>query len=237
MKRRNTEAKPTSLFRVVLTLLAIIMVASVLAACGAPADAPAPEAAESSDAATDSGSDGGDAAMSDSKEAPSLAEMVAAGTLPPLEERLPLEPMVIEPEESIGTYGGTWRAGLRGGSDNAWIYRTIAYEQMTRWERDWSGVRPNIAKGWDVSDDSTEYTFYLREGMRWSDGEPFTSDDVVFWYEDVLMNEELTPSVPNWLMAGDEPVVVEAVDDYTVKFSFDKVLYISGVVFFIHTTT
>ncbi|MEM7537779.1 MAG: ABC transporter substrate-binding protein [Chloroflexota bacterium] len=220
MKRVNTEAKPTSLFRVVSTLLAIIMVASVLAACGAPADAPAPDAAESSDAATDAGSDGGDAAMSDSKEAPALAEMVAAGTLPPLEERLPLEPMVVEPEESIGTYGGTWRAGLRGGSDRAWIYRTIGYEQMTRWERDWSGVRPNVAQGWDVSEDSTEYTFYLREGMRWSDGEPFTSDDVVFWYEDVLMNEELTPSVPNWLMAGDEPVAVEAVDDYTVKFSF-----------------
>lgn len=218
--RNVTHLRAGSLFRQLSLVLLLTLLGGILAACGGAGPAPAAEeVAADADSGESATADSGDDAMM-GPEAPMLAEMVAAGTLPPLEERLPAEPMVVEPEEMIGKYGGTWRAGLRGGSDNAWIYRTIGYEQMTRWTRDWTDIRPNVAKGWEVSDDSTEYTFFLREGMKWSDGEPFTSSDIVFWYEDVLMNEELTPSVPNWLMAGDEPVVVEAIDDYTVKFSF-----------------
>jgi len=209
--------------RTLMLMFATVALMALLAACGAPAaDAPAASdgANDSSEAAAES--DSGDAAADagDAKEAPQLAEMVAAGNLPPLEERLPVNPVVVEPVESVGKYGGIWRSGLRGGSDNAWIFRTIANEHLTRWERDWTGVRPNVAESWEINDDSTEYIFKLREGMKWSDGEPFTSSDILFWYEDVLTNEEITPSVPNWLVAGDEPVVVEAIDDYTVKFSF-----------------
>ena len=96
-----------------LALLAmVVLLAGVLAACGgAPAAAPAEEAAPAEDAAADSG---GDAAMDAAPEAPALAEMVAAGDLPPLDERLPVTPLVVEPVDSIGQYGGTWRAGLRG---------------------------------------------------------------------------------------------------------------------------
>ena len=77
-----------------------------------------------------------------------------------------------------------------------------------------------MAESWEVNEDATEFTFKLREGMKWSDGEPFTADDIMFWYEDVLMNEELTPAVNDWFLAGGEPGVVEKIDDYTVKFSF-----------------
>jgi len=219
-----------SRLRWLTSLVALLLAASLLVACGGGAPAAAP-AAESDEAAADSSSDSssdtssgdsmaGDAAAGDSNEAPEWAEMVAAGTLPALDERLPAEPMVVTPEESVGQYGGTWRAGLRGGSDNAWFFRTIGYEPLVRWTRDWTGVKENVAKSWEVNDDATEYTFQLREGMKWSDGEPFTSADIIFWYEDVLTNEEITPSVPNWLVAGDEPVVIEALDDYSVKFSF-----------------
>ena len=204
-------------------LVLAILLAGVLAACGgAPAAAPAEEAAPATDAA-DAGNEeaaAGDEAMSDSHEAPALAAMVADGSLPPLEERLPVNPMVVEPEESVGQYGGTWHAGLRGGSDNAWIFRTIAYEPLVRWTRDWTGIQPNVAESWEVNEDATEFTFKLREGMKWSDGEPFTADDIVFWYEDILMNEELTPTPNDWFLAGGEPGVVEKIDDYTVKFSF-----------------
>ena len=122
-------------------LVLAILLAGVLAACGgaAPAAAPAEEAAPAADAGGEEAA-AGDEAMSDSHEAPALAAMVADGTLPPLEERLPVNPMVVEPEESIGQYGGTWRAGLRGGSDSAWIFRTIGYEPLVRWTRDWTGV-------------------------------------------------------------------------------------------------
>ena len=202
-------------------LVLAILLAGVLAACGgaAPAAAPAEEAAPAADAGGEEAA-AGDEAMSDSHEAPALAAMVADGTLPPLEERLPVNPMVVEPEESIGQYGGTWHAGLRGGSDNAWLFRTIAYEPLVRWTRDWTGIQPNVAESWEVNEDATEFTFKLREGMKWSDGEPFTADDIVFWYEDVLMNEELTPTPNDWFLAGGEPGVVEKIDDYTVKFSF-----------------
>lgn len=216
-----------SLSRLFAVLLLAVLAAGVLAACGAPAAespaaapaaqeaAPAAAAPAAQEAAAPAASD-----MSSAHEAPMLQEMVKAGSLPPLEERLPVNPLVVEPVEMIGKYGGTWRAGLRGGSDNAWMYRTIGYDQLVTWTRDWTAVEPNIAESWEVSADATEYTFKLREGLKWSDGAPFTADDILFWYEDIVMNTDLNPSVPNWMRSGDEPAVVEKIDDFTVKFTF-----------------
>jgi ABC-type transport system substrate-binding protein len=152
------------------------------------------------------------------QEAPSLN-----GTgLPPVAERLPEQPLAIEPVEQIGEYGGTWRMGLVGGGDTPWLIRTMGYENLVNWNPEWTGVAPNIAESFDVNEDSTEFTFNLRRGMKWSDGEPFTADDIVFWYEDVLMNEELTPAIPTWVQSGGEPLRVEKVDDVTVKFIFQE---------------
>ncbi len=153
-------------------------------------------------------------------EAPMLAEMVAAGELPPVEERLPAEPLTVEVVDRIGTYGGTWNSGLRGGNDGAWMVRTVGYEHLVRWTPDWSGIVPNVAKDFEYNEEGTEYTFYLREGMKWSDGDDFNADDFVFWYEDIFMNETLTLSYPSWLVTGGEPVVLEKIDDYTIKFIF-----------------
>ena len=210
MLRRNAGRQSVWM----LTLSTVLLL--VLAACGAPA-APA-------DADADMPADADAAPMDDVSlhQAPAFQQMVADGTLPPLEDRLPAEPLVVEPVEAIGQYGGIWRAGLRGGSDNAWIYRTIGYDQMVSWERDWSGVRPNVAKGWDVSDDGTTYTFHLREGMKWSDGEPFTANDVVWWYDNVILNEEITTAVPSWLRSGEAPATVTMADDYTVVVTYPE---------------
>jgi len=156
------------------------------------------------------------------QEAPEFASMVESGELPPVEERLPEQPRVIEPVERIGTYGGTWRMGLVGGADTPWLIRTLGYENLVNWNVEWTGVVPNIAESFEVNEGSTEFVFHLRPGMKWSDGEPFTSADIMFWYEDVLMNEELTPAVPTWAMSGGEPVVVDAPDDATVRFTFTE---------------
>ncbi len=195
-----------------LALVSLLILA--LAACGARDTPAASEMPADEDAAS----------MADvsPNQAPAFQQMVADGTLPPLEDRLPAEPLVVEPVDAIGNYGGIWRAGLRGGSDNAWIYRTIAYDQMVSWERDWSGVRPNVAKSWDISDDSTTYIYHLREGMKWSDGEPFTASDVVWWYDNVIRNEEISVSVPTWLRSGDVPATVTMSDDYTVIFTYPE---------------
>ena len=200
-------------------LLALLVIMSVLAACaGGPAPAatgPAEEAVPAEEAA---------AAVADEEqmEAPMLAELVASGDLPPLAERLPAEPLVIEPVESLGKYGGIWRQALVGGADNAWLTRTISYEHLVRWTREWTGVEPNIAKSFEGNAEGTEYTFVLREGMKWSDGAPFSADDLLFWYEDIVGNVEYegAHNIGSWLTSGGEPVVVEKIDDYTVVFKF-----------------
>ncbi len=153
-------------------------------------------------------------------EAPTLAALVEAGELPPVEERLPVDPLVISPVERIGDYGGEWRSAMVGGLDHIWMIRLMAYENLVRFTPDWSGVMANVAASFSANAEATEFIFELRENLRWSDGAPFTADDVMFWYDDVLMNEDLTPTVPTWLISGGEPLTVEKVDDYTVRFAF-----------------
>jgi ABC-type transport system substrate-binding protein len=154
------------------------------------------------------------------KEAPELAQQVEAGDLPAVEERLPEKPMVVEPVDEIGQYGGTWNSAILGTADVVWLWRTIAYEPLVRWDPGWTEPIPNVAESVEVSGGGREYTFKLREGMKWSDGKPFNADDIIFAYEDVLLNEDLIPDVPTAFLGGDEPAEIEKVDDYTVKFTF-----------------
>lgn len=160
-------------------------------------------------------------------EAPMLAEMVNTGSLPPVAERLPKQPMVITPIESIGQYGGTWRTGMLGASDTAYLLRTLGYENLVRWDVGYEEMYPNLAERWEANEAGTEYTFYLREGLRWSDGEPATADDVLFWYEHMILNEEVvstseTGVVPSWFRQGEQIGEIVKVDDYTFKMVFPE---------------
>jgi peptide/nickel transport system substrate-binding protein len=164
---------------------------------------------------------GAGAAAADYREAPTLTAEVTAGKLPPLDQRLPEHPLVVKPLEQTGKYGGTWRQAVVGGSDGA-LERGIGYTRLVRWNPAWTDVVPDVAESVDTNDDATAFTFHLRKGMKWSDGSPFNADDLMFWYQDVLMNKELTPAVPRWLQAGGQPLTVEKVDDETVIFRFAK---------------
>lgn len=155
------------------------------------------------------------------KEAPSLAADVKAGDLPVLKHRLPDRPRVIQPIDQLGSYGGTWRNAIVGTDVNS-IIGTWKYDPLVMWDRDWKQVVPNVAEDVKVTGGGREYLFTLRKGMKWSDGEPFTADDIMFWYEAVFLNKELTPVIPNFLKFGGKPMVAEKVDDYTVRFSFAK---------------
>jgi peptide/nickel transport system substrate-binding protein len=155
------------------------------------------------------------------KEAPALAEQVKAGTLPAVENRLPKNPLVVKPEK-IGTFGGTWRMGMTSGTDDPSFYKIFAYEPLVRWNPEWTEIIPNVAERWVVNPSGTSFTFYLRKGMKWSDGTPFTADDIVFWWEDVQLNKDLAPNPPNWMSVGGKLGTVAKLDDYTVKFTFSS---------------
>ena len=156
-------------------------------------------------------------------QAPALQQQVDAGTLPPVDERLPAEPLVLTPLNEVGAYGGSMRTDLLGGTDRGygWLNRIIGYEPLIRFAPEGGTVVPNIAESWEVNADSTEFTFHLRPGMKWSDGAPVTADDIVFWYEDMARNEELYPGGPGGhMMNAGEPVTLTKVDDLTVTFEF-----------------
>jgi len=154
------------------------------------------------------------------QQAPMLDQLVKDGKLPPLAERLPEDPLVVTPVESVGKYGGTWHSGLFGGLDNAWIARTVAYDGLVRYDREWKNVIPNLAESWEVSDDATRYTFTLRKGLKWSDGQPFTTDDIAFAAE--LLHEPNYPGGGGFMKNPQNPVTVEVKDDRTFSFVFEK---------------
>ena len=155
-------------------------------------------------------------------EAPMLADLVAKGELPPVKERLPENPLVIDVVEETGQYGGVWRRGFLGPSDYNNHTRAV-YDALVRFSPDGGEVWPHIAEGWESNEDYSAWTVKLRKGAKWSDGEPFTADDIMFWYENVLLNEELTPSIPSWMLNDDGSAArVERVDDYAVKFVYNQ---------------
>ena len=153
-------------------------------------------------------------------ENPMFAEKVKKGELPPVEERLPKEPFVVTPYDEIGKYGGTLRGisiSYESGTSEIMAWRHV---NMVRFDDDCSTIVPNVAKEWRWNDDFTEILFRLREGHRWSDGEPFTVDDVVFWMDDIILNNEIHKATPSpWGSVGSS---VEKIDEITVKFKFEK---------------
>ncbi len=164
----------------------------------------------------------GIAGAAEYKEAPMLTEMVKAGDIPPLEERLPdaEDIMVVPVVDSIGQYGGTWNRGFTGIKDfHAW--GRINYEPMLRWPRNPKDpVQPGLAKAWEWSEDGKELTLSLRKGIKWSDGAPFSVDDILFWWEAIETDTNVTAAPHGeWVVDG-TPMELEKIDDLTITLKF-----------------
>jgi peptide/nickel transport system substrate-binding protein len=160
------------------------------------------------------------------KEAPQFAEMVKAGKLPPVAERIGQDPLVIKPVHETGKYGGTWRGGFTGPADFWNGYRCCSGpDHLLFWDYTGDKVTPNIAKGYEMQDGGRTLVLSLRRGMKWSDGKPFTADDFVFWFEDIYRNKDLVPTPSAAMAINGKQGVVEKVDTYTVKFKFPEPYY------------
>jgi peptide/nickel transport system substrate-binding protein len=155
-------------------------------------------------------------------EAPMLAEMVQADDLPPVEERLPQREglMVIQPLNEIGQYGGTWRRAFTGPADGENGNRINSMDKLLFWDYTGTQNMPCVAKGWEFRNDSRELVLFLREGMKWSDGAPFTANDFIFWFQDIYGNPDIVPTPDPMMSIGGKPGEIIMEDDYTVVFSF-----------------
>ncbi|HTN60210.1 MAG TPA: ABC transporter substrate-binding protein [Devosia sp.] len=159
-------------------------------------------------------------AAAEFKESAALQADVDAGKLPPVAERLPENPLVITPLERAGIQGGDWNHALVGGGSLSMLVRYQGYEPLVRYTPDWSGLTPNIAESYEINPDSTEYTLTLRKGTKWSDGQPYTTADVQFWFEDIFQNEDVTMGGQPWWSTNGEVAKLTVVDEVTFKVTF-----------------
>jgi peptide/nickel transport system substrate-binding protein len=161
------------------------------------------------------------------KEAPALAQLVQQGKLPPVAERIGQDPLVIKPVHEIGKYGGTWRRGFTGPGDKWNGYRAgSGPDHVLFWDYTGETIVPNIARSWQFEDDGRMLVLSLRRGMKWSDGQPFTANDFVFWFEDLYSNEELLPAGNAAMRINGKPGRVEKADDLTVRYVFPEPYYL-----------
>jgi peptide/nickel transport system substrate-binding protein len=215
----------------------LVVVALLVAACGGgggAAEEPAAESAAQEATPTEAAQQEAAApaeqaaAPGEYAEAPMLAEMVAAGSLPSVDERLPETPLVTTPVESVGQYGGTLHtASWWPEVGNVQLY--FAVEAPIKWKADLTGYEPALVESYEWSEDGMTFTLHMRKGLKWSDGEPYTSADWKFWWEDLdNAPDQKLYNIPAYLRNADgTPITIEFPDDYTVVWkSTDRPLYI-----------
>lgn len=155
------------------------------------------------------------------------APMLDGMGLPPVDERLPEDLKVIQVVDSIGQYGGTWNTSTWWpGAGNV---KMKFYDPPVRWKADLSGYEPGLLIEMpEWTDDGQTITFTFRRGLRWSDGEPFTTADLQFWWEELANNQDYgTVTVPWWARNTDgTPITMEFPDEITWVLKFDAPQYI-----------
>ena len=167
-------------------------------------------------------------------EAPMLTELVKAGALPAVTDRMPVEAdIMVEGVAEIGTYGGAYEfASTKAG----WSTGKPIEQGLFRFKEDGT-IEPNVAKGYDSNEDNTVYTIYLREGMKWSDGVDFTAEDCVFFYDHMCLPETFGKSLWDCFKVenpetGEETVAqFDYVDatTFTVTFEYPKQAFIENL--------
>ena len=212
----------------IYVLMSILIIASMLAGCATkeptkapPTNTPVPPTATTVAIKAEEATSTPVPTVPKSKynEAPMLKALVDAGELPSLDERLPKDVQTIDVYESIGQYGGTWNTMTWNASDPGNIKMKL-YDPPWRWKPDYTGYESGLAKSFEMNDACTELTWHFREGIKWSDGEPFIPKvDFGFWWEDLVLDEDFKVVTVPWYLFqadGSTPMDIEFPDDYTM---------------------
>ncbi len=128
---------------------------------------------------------------------------------------------MIKPLNEAGKYGGTWRRGFVGPGDGENGNRINASDKLIFWDFTGANIIPSIAKSVTQSDDGKTTRVALRKGMKWSDGQPFTADDFVFWFEDIYSNKNIVPTGIADMSPAGKPGKIVKIDETTVEFQFE----------------
>lgn len=152
-----------------------------------------------------------------------LASLVQEGKLPPLAERLPKTPRVINVAamgRKPGRHGGTIRS-LIGSAKDIRLMTIYGYARLVGYDEDLN-LHADVLESYETEEDRV-FTFHLREGHKWSDGTPLTAEDFRYCWEDVLQNEDLSPAgVPTAMVIDGEAPKFEVLDERTLRYSWSK---------------
>ncbi|MER3404316.1 MAG: ABC transporter substrate-binding protein, partial [Chloroflexota bacterium] len=177
-------------------------------------------------AASSSPAEAAPAAQRTYGEAPVLAERVHRGELPPVEQRLPETPYVV-PHAWLtpGKYGGWMQWACTSADDwgtTHFIQESMYGHSPLRWLKDGLEIGPGLAERWETNADTSIWTFYFRKGLKWSDGQPWTVDDILFWWEDEVQIPDLNELPPDEARSGKGTLMqMRKIDDYTLQLIFD----------------
>jgi peptide/nickel transport system substrate-binding protein len=155
------------------------------------------------------------------QETPMFVDAVAAGKLPPVQDRVPEQPAVIDLEamgRTIGKPGGELRT-LIGPPKDTKLLVVYGYARLVGYDHEFNLV-PDITESYTVEDERV-FTFKLRKGHKWSNGDPFTAEDFRYYWEDIANNRELSPSgPPRSLLVDGQPPKFEVLDETTVRYTW-----------------
>ena len=158
------------------------------------------------------------AAAADFGQSPMLAAEVEAGKLPPIADRLPQPPRVVD--VAGGQYGGDMRIAMARARDTR-LMTVYGYARLVGYDNDYK-LGPDILESFETVDDKV-FTLTLRAGHKWSDGHPFTTEDFRYWWEEMANNTDLSPLGPPVLFKVDgELPKVEILDVRTIRYSWSK---------------
>lgn len=156
-------------------------------------------------------------------ETPMLEAQVKDGKLPPVDQRVPANPLVepmTDTGRTVGKHGGDLRVLMAGARDVRMMV-VYGYARLVGYNHKYEIV-PDILEKVDVQDDRI-FTLRLRKGHKWSDGQPFTAEDFRYFWEDVANNPKLSPTgVPAQLLVGGEKPTFEVIDELTVRYSWSQ---------------